>query len=189
MKTNIIPAMRLTLVCLLFFSGLYTCAIWGIAQLGPNAGKGELVSQGDHAYFVQIGQTFDEDRYFSSRPSAVGYNAAASGGSNKGPSNSAYLAEVQGRIDTFLVHNPGVTKENVPADLVTASGSGLDPHISVAAARVQVPRIARLRNISVEKLENLVSEAIEQPLFGIFGPPKVHVLKLNLALDRLQTQE
>ncbi len=189
MKTNIIPAIRLTLVCLLFFSGIYTCAVWGIAQLAPNGGKGEIVSQGSKTYYANIGQNFNEDRYFWSRPSAVDYNAAGSGGSNKGPSNPASLATVQSRIDTFLRHNPGIGKADVPADLVTASGSGLDPHISVQAAEVQVKRIAALRALPEEQVLQLVKQNIQQPLFGILGPRVINVLKINLALDQLNSND
>ena len=185
MKTNIIPAIRLTLVCLIFFSGIYTCAVWGIAQLAPNHGNGELITQNGQKYYAQIGQSFTEDRYFNSRPSAVAYNAAGSGGSNKGPSNPVYLAEVQGRIDTILVHNMGLDKAAIPADMVTASGSGLDPHISVAGARMQVPRIARLRGLPEADVQKLVDEYSEQPFWGMLGPQYVHVLKINLALDKI----
>jgi potassium-transporting ATPase KdpC subunit len=188
MKTNIFPAIKLTLLCLIFFSGIYTCAVWGIAQLGPNHGKGEVIAQNGKYYYANIGQSFTQDQYFWSRPSAVGYNAAGSGGSNKGPSNPDYLAEVQGRIDTFLVHNPGISKAEIPADLVTASGSGLDPDISVQAAEVQIPRIAAVRGLSVDQLKGIVSECTERPLMGILGTQKVNVLQLNLALDRLVTK-
>ncbi len=138
MKSNILIAIKLTLVCMIFFSGFYTLAIYGIAQLAPNHGKGETITHNSKTYYTNIAQNFSDDKYFSSRPSAVGYNAAGSAGSNKGPSNPDYLAEVQGRIDTFKVHNPGIDKSEIPSDLVTASGSGLDPHISIQGAKVQV---------------------------------------------------
>ena len=101
MKTNILPAIRLTLVSLVFFMGIYTLAVYGVAQFAPNNGKGDIIIQGDKKYYANIGQSFTDDKYFYSRPSAVGYNAAGSGGSNKGPSNPDYLKEVQARIDTF----------------------------------------------------------------------------------------
>jgi potassium-transporting ATPase KdpC subunit len=183
MKTNIFPAIRLTLFCALFFSGIYTASILGIAKFAPNGGKGEIISQNGKTYYSNIGQTFTQDKYFNSRPSAVGYNASGSAGSNKGPSNPTYLADVQARIDTFMVHNPGVAKADIPSDLVTASGSGLDPNISVEGARIQVKRIAKVRNISEEKLLQLVDNQIENPLFGLFGTAKINVLKLNLALE------
>ena len=185
MKTNIFPAIRLTLFCALFFSGIYTAAILGIAKFTPNAGKGEIITQNGKTYYSNIGQSFTQDKYFNSRPSAVGYNAAGSAGSNKGPSNPAYLAEVQARIDTFMVHNPSIAKADIPSDLVTASGSGLDPNISVEGAKVQIKRIAKIRNISEEKLLQLVDNQIEKPLFGLMGTAKINVLKLNLALEKM----
>ncbi|WP_353720424.1 K(+)-transporting ATPase subunit C [Dyadobacter sp. 676] len=186
MKQHILPAIRLTAVTLLFFSGVYTLAIFGIAQLFPNHGRGEVIEQNGKRYYANIGQSFTDDRYFNSRPSAVKYNASGSGGSNKGPSNEEYLGVVQARIDTFLMHNPDVRKADIPVELVTASGSGLDPHISEKAALVQVNRIAKVRNVSRQKLQQLVNEHIEGPLLGMFGPTKINVLKLNLALDQLK---
>ena len=183
---NLITAIRLTLVCTVFFCVLYPLAIWGVAQLTPNQGKGDVVSQDGKTYYANVGQTFTADRYFYSRPSAVAYNAAGAGGSNKGPSNPVYLAEVQARIDTFLVHNPGVEKNQIPADLVTASGSGLDPNISVQAAKVQVKRIAKIRNVSEDAVKRLVDNQTEKPLLGLFGTERINVLKLNLALDKLK---
>lgn len=183
MKNNIFPAIRLTLVCLLFFSGLYTAIIWGVAQFATNSGKGEIITYKDKIFYSNIAQNFSEDKYFSSRPSAVGYNAAGSGGSNKGPSNPDYLAEVQARIDTFLVHNPSVNKADIPSDLVLASGAGLDPHISIQAANVQVKRIAQMRNISESTIQQMIEKQTEGPLLGLIGPSRINVLKLNLALD------
>ncbi len=183
MKTNIFPAIRLTLFCALFFSGIYTVAILGIAKFTPNNGKGQIITQNGKTYYSNIGQSFTQDKYFNSRPSAVNYNAAGSAGSNKGPSNPTYLAEVQARIDTFMVHNPGINKADIPSDLVTASGSGLDPNISVEGAKVQIKRIAKVRNISEEKLLELVDKQTEKPLFGLMGTSKINVLKLNLALE------
>lgn len=185
MKTNLFPAIRLTLFCAIFFSGIYTISLLGIAKFALNGGKGEIISQNGKTYYSNIGQSFTDDKYFNSRPSAVGYNAASSAGSNKGPSNPAYLAEVQARIDTFMVHNPAVKKSDIPTDLVTASGSGLDPNISVQGALVQVPRVAKLRKISPIVIEKLVEQQTEKPLLGLFGTSKINVLKLNLALDEL----
>ena len=186
MKSNLLPAIKLTIVCLVFFMGIYTLAVYGIAQLAPNKGKGDIITHNGKTYYSNIGQLFTDDTYFNSRPSAVAYNAAGSGGSNKGPSNPDYLKEVQARIDTFIVHNPSVTKSEIPSDLVTASGSGLDPNISVQAARVQVKRIAKIRNMSEATLLQLVEQQTEKPLFGLFGTEKINVLKLNLALDDLK---
>ncbi|MDX1912073.1 MAG: potassium-transporting ATPase subunit C [Saprospiraceae bacterium] len=188
MKNNIIPAIRLTLVFAVLFCGIYTISVWGIAQAAQGADKGQIALVNGQRYHMTVGQAFSDERYFLGRPSAVDYNAAGSGGSNKGPSNPDYLAQVQARIDTFLVHNPGVQKSDLPSDLFTASGSGIDPHISLQAARVQVKRIARLRNLNETTLQQLVQQHTSTPLFGLFGTTTVHVLQLNLALDNLSAQ-
>lgn len=186
MKTYILPAIRLTLVCLVVFCGVYTAAVWAIAQLAPNQGKGFTVTQDDKTHHVNIGQAFTSDQYFWSRPSAVDYDAAGSGGSNYGPTNPDHLAEVQDRIDNFMAKNPGVETSEIPSDLVTASGSGLDPHISVQAAKVQIKRIAAVRNISENALNQLVDKHTEAPLMGLFGTERINVLQLNLELDNLK---
>jgi K+-transporting ATPase ATPase C chain len=189
MKTHIAPAIRLTLVMLVLLAVVYPLLVAGISRLAPGGGKGEtVVVNGKVVGYTRIGQSFTEDRYFNSRPSAVDYNAAGSAGSNKGPSNPDYLKTVQARIDTFLVHNPSVQKADIPAELVTASGSGLDPDLSPAAAKIQVARIAKVRGISVEKLNQLVDNHTEGPLLGLFGPAKVNVLRLNVSLDELRTR-
>jgi len=185
MKSHILPALRLTLTTLVLFSGLYTLAVWGAAQLLPNRGLGERLAYENRYFYANVGQTFDQDRYFWSRPSAVNYNAAGSGGSNKGPTNPDYLTAVQARIDTLLAHNPGVRREQIPADLVTASGSGLDPHISPEAAHVQVARVAQWRGLDAQRVQALVREHTEAPWLGFFGKARVNVLRLNLALDGL----
>lgn len=185
MKQNILPAIRLTLICAVFFSGIYTVAILGVAQLAPNQGKGIVVEQNGKKHHINVAQSFTKPEYFWPRPSAVDYNAAGSGGSNKGPSNPEYLATVQSRIDTFLIQNPSVAKADIPAELVTASGSGLDPDISLAAAKVQVKRIASARKMSEEQLLKLIDENTQAPLLGALGTEKINVLKLNLALDNL----
>ncbi len=188
MKTNLLPALKLTLLCIVFFVVVYSTVIWGVAFFAaPNQGKGEVVTiDGKLVGFANVGQAFTEDKYFWSRPSAVDYNASGSAGSNKGPSNPDYLQVVQARIDTFLVHNPGVQKSQIPVELVTASGSGLDPHISPAAAHIQIARIAKTRNLESEKLKTLVEEFTNSPLLGVLGTEKVNVLKLNIALDNLK---
>ena len=158
----------------------------GIAKLVPNGGKGETITQNSKTYYSNIGQSFTDDKYFSSRPSAVGNNAAGSGGSNKGANNPEYLALVKARIDTFMVHNQGVEKSKIPVDLVTASGSGLDPNISVEGAKIQIRRIASVRKIKEENLSQLIESQIEKPLLGLLGTEKINVLKLNIALDNLK---
>lgn len=191
MKNYLSPAIRLTLVMLVLLVVIYPLLVSGIARLAPGGGKGETVSvNGGTASrkvvgYKLIGQKFTEDRYFNSRPSAVEYNAAGSAGSNKGPSNPDYLKTVQARIDTFLVHNPGVDKASIPAELVTASGSGLDPDLSPAGAKIQVARVAKVRGLPTDRLNQLVDEHTEGPLLGIFGPSRVNVLRLNIALNEL----
>lgn len=188
MKTYFLPALKITFITMMLFGVAYPLLIVGIAKIvAPNSGKGELVVVDEKTVgFELIGQKFTSDKYFNSRPSAVDYNAASTGGSNKGPSNPDYLAQVQQRIEEFLAKNPSVKKEDVPVDLVTASGGGLDPHISIQAAQVQVARIANVRNLSEEQVTQLVNEFTEKPLWGLFGTSTVHVLKLNLALDKLK---
>lgn len=186
MKKNIIPAIRLTLVCLIFFSGIYTLIVWAAAQFTDTHGSGELITQNGKRYYGNIGQKFTDDKYFWSRPSAVDYNAAGAGGSNKGPSNPEYLKIVSARVDTFLAHNPGITKSQIPSDLVTASGAGLDPDISVQAANIQVKRIARIRGIAEGNIQQLIISNTAKPLMGFAGPEKINVLKLNIALDNLK---
>lgn len=186
MKSNILPALKLTLACLLFFSGIYTLFIYGIAQCSRDKGNGFLLDDGNKTYYENIAQPFSEDKYFQSRPSAVNYNAAGSGGSNKGPSDPVYLQTVQDRIDSFLVHNPGIDAKDIPSDLVTASGSGQDPDISVQAAKVQVKRIAAARKIPESAISSLIDANTEKPFLGMFGPERINVLKLNIALDNLK---
>jgi K+-transporting ATPase ATPase C chain len=185
MKENILPAIRLTIICILFFCGVYTLFVWGIAQAAPAKGNGETMTvNGKVVGYKLIGQKFTDNKYFWSRPSAVDYNAAGSGGSNKGPTNPDYLKTVQDRIDSFLVHNPGIKKEEIPSELVTASGSGQDPDLSPAAAYIQIKRIASVRNIPEEKIKALVIQHIEKPLLGLFGTERVNILNLNIALDK-----
>jgi K+-transporting ATPase ATPase C chain len=188
MKSNLFSAIKLTVICIFMFSGVYTAIVWGMALIiAPNHGKGEeVLVNGKAVGYSLVGQKFTDDKYFWSRPSAVDYNADGSGGSNKAPGNPDYLALVQSRIDTFMIHNPAIKKEQIPGELVTASGSGLDPDLSLEGALIQVSRIARLRNISEQKLVALVNSAEQKPLLGLFGPAKVNVLKLNIALDNLK---
>jgi K+-transporting ATPase ATPase C chain len=167
-------------ICSVVYPLIVAVAGW----VTPGRGNGETVEyNGKVVGYANIGQKFTADKYFWSRPSAVGYNAAGSGGSNKGPSNPDYLKDVQAHIDTFLAHNPGVKKEDIPAELVTYSGSGLDPDLSPAGAKIQAGRIAAVRHLSEDKVNALVDRYTQRPLWGIFGPAKVNVLRLNIALD------
>ncbi len=184
MKENLLKSLMISLCTVILFGFAYPLLIWGIGLLTPNLSTGKpIVINGTTIGFENIGQSFTEDRYFNSRPSAVDYDASSTGGSNKGPTNPEYLDEVKARIDTFLVHNPDIKREEIPSELVTASGSGLDPHISPGAALIQVSRISKVRNIPEIELENLVNQSIEKPILGIFGIERINVLKLNLALD------
>ena len=187
MKKYFLPSLKLTLVLLIVCSLLYPLFISAIAKFAPGRGRGETLSvNGKVVGYANIGQKFTADKYFWSRPSAVDYNAAGSAGSNKGPTNPDYLKQVQNRIDSFLVHNPSVKKADIPSELVTASGSGLDPDLSPRGAYVQVARIAKIRNIPEQRIQTLVEQQIQKPLLGLFGPPKVNVLKLNIDLDNLE---
>jgi potassium-transporting ATPase KdpC subunit len=187
MRKNLLISLKLTVVMIILLAMLYPLLISLIGKATPGAGKGETISvNGKVVGYEKIGQKFTDDNYFWGRPSAVDYNAAGSAGSNKGPSNPDYLQLVKDRIDSFLVHNPGIKKDEIPAEMVTASGSGLDPDISPAGAFVQVKRIAAIRNLPEAKVKALVEEHIQKPLAGILGPSKVNVLKLNVALDNLK---
>ena len=184
MKTNLLPAIKLSIISMLVFVVFYTLLMLGAAKLvAPAHGEGEKVTvNGKTVGYKLVGQQFTAAKYFNGRPSAVAYNAAGSGGSNKGPSNPDYLKQVQLAIDTFLLNNPTVQKSDIPVELVTASGSGLDPDISPKAALVQIGRIAKARNLNEEKLGTLVSSHIEKPAFG---PAHINVLQLNIDLDKL----
>lgn len=186
MKKEILSSVLLSVLCIIAFAGIYPLAVWGIAQAAPGRGNGFTITAGDKKYYTNIAQKFTDDGHFWSRPSAVNYNAAGSGGSNKGPDNPEYLLTVKQRIDTFMAHNPHVQKGDIPSDMVTASGSGLDPHISVQGATVQIDRIAHARHIPAEAVQHLVDINRERPFAGFMGPEKVNVLKLNIALDNIK---
>lgn len=178
--------MKLTAVMIVLCSLLYPLLIAVIGKATPGGGKGKTISvHGKVVGYEKLGQKFTDDKYFWGRPSAIDYNAAGSAGSNKGPSNPDYLRQVQDRIDTFLTHNPGIKKEQIPADIVTASASGLDPDISPAAAYIQVKRITVIRSLPERKVNALVEKQIDKALMGL-GPDKVNVLKLNIELDKLK---
>jgi K+-transporting ATPase ATPase C chain len=184
MKSQFFTALRLTLVMMVLCCGIYPALVWAASQLAPGHGEGVQVHQnGRLVGFANVGQRFDRPEYFSSRPSAASYHADGSSGSNKGPSNPDYLKEVQARLDTFLVKNPGVPRAEVPAELLTASGSGLDPDLSPQGAAVQMARVAKARGLAHAQLQTLVQQHTETSLLG---PSKVNVLQLNLALDALK---
>ena len=186
---NFVKAFRLTIVMCVFLSIGYILVLWLFAKAaGPGNGNAEVVTvNGKRVGAANVGQLFTQDIYFWGRPSCAGdgYDAANSCGSNKGPTNPEYLAEVESRIDSFLVHHPYLARKDVPAEMVTASGSGLDPDITPQSARLQVKRVAAARHIDEQQVAALVERSIKQPLFGLFGPEKVNVLKLNIALNEL----
>ena len=186
---NLKVAFRLTIVMCVLLSFGYVAALWLFAKVaGPGKGNAEVVElNGKVVGAANVGQQFTKDIYFWGRPSCAGdgYDAANSCGSNKGPTNPEYLAEVEARIDSFLLHHPYLHRKDVPAEMVTASGSGLDPDITAESARVQVKRVADARRLDEHLVASLVEKSIERPLLGLFGPAKVNVLKLNVALDKL----
>jgi len=184
MIKNLKSSLILTVILIVMFGVIYPLGIYTIGLVFPSNSVGSpIVKDGRIIGFENIGQSFTDDKYFWGRPSAVNYNAASTGGSNKGPTNPEYLAEVQARIDTFLVHNPGIKKEDIPSDLVTASGSGIDPNITPNSAYIQVKRISAIRNLPESKIKSLVDSSIENTILGM---PVVNVLKLNLKLDELK---
>lgn len=191
MKNEFLKSFLLSVVFLGLFAFAYPFIIKGVAILGTSHnGNGEVVEvNGEVVGYELVGQSFTSDQYFNSRPSAGNYDAAGTGGSNKGPIDPDYLETVQSRIDSILAQNPDITVEDIPTDMVTASASGLDPHFSPQAAYMQIPRISKVRGIPQEQLRELVGNHIEGPAFGFLGPDeRVHVLKLNIALDELDNQ-
>jgi len=184
MKNHLIVAVKFTLITTLLFGLVYPLAVTGLSQLlFPKQANGSLIEKNGQILGSRlIGQPFISDRYFHSRPSAAGtgYDPTSSSGSNLAPTNQQLVERVKQDVAKLQQENPGVA---IPADLVTASGSGLDPHISPAAADFQLPRIARARGISVESLRPLVARHTQQRQWGILGEARVNVLELNLDLD------
>lgn len=183
------PALLVLALMTVLTGVAYPLLVTGIAQgLFPDQANGSLIEQdGKVVGSALIGQPFSDPKHFWSRPSATGpvpYNAAASGGSNLGPLNPALEEAVKARIDALKAADPGQTAP-IPVDLVTASSSGLDPHISPAAARWQAPRTARVRGLGEAEVEKLIDAHTEGRQLGFLGEPRVNVLMLNLALDRL----
>ena len=185
---NLVKSLRLTLVFCVFFSICYILVLWIFGLIvGPGGGNAEtLVLNGRVVGAANVGQQFTKDVYFWGRPSHAGdgYDASSSSGSNKGPTNEEYLADVNTRIDSFLKKHPYLERNDVPSEMVTASASGLDPHITPESAYVQVKRVAKARGMEEGAVRSLVDQAVEKPLLGMFGTEKVNVLKLNIALEK-----
>ena len=185
---NLVKSLRLTLVFCVFFSICYILVLWIFGLIvGPGGGNAEtLVLNGRVVGAANVGQQFTKDVYFWGRPSHAGdsYDASSSSGSNKGPTNEEYLADVNIRIDSFLKKHPYLERKDVPSEMVTASASGLDPHITPESAYVQVKRVAKARGMEEGAVRSLVDQAVEKPLLGMFGTEKVNVLKLNIALEK-----
>ncbi len=186
MTKNLITAILMTIVTTILFGLIYPLAVTGIAQvIFPDRANGQLIKRADGTFAGSriIGQPFTSRGYFRSRPSAAGasgYDAGASSGSNLGPTNQKLIARVKADVDKAQAENPG---KPVPIDLVTTSASGLDPHISPAAAEFQVSRVARERGISEKDVRRTVAVHREGRQFGFLGEPTVNVLELNLDLD------
>ena len=189
MKTFLRPALALFVLLTLITGLIYPLAVTGIAQglLLARANCSLLMQGGQAVGSALIGQNFSDPGHFWGRPSATAptpYDANASGGANLGPTNPALLDAVRARIAALRAADPGNTAP-VPIDLVTTSASGLDPHISVAAARYQAPRVARVRGLPLARVQQLVDAHTKWPWLGVFGEPRVNVLPLNLALDTM----
>ena len=190
MKTLIRPALSLFILLTIITGLIYPLLVTGIGQaLFPAQAAGSLIQRDGKLIGSRlIGQNFTDPKYFWGRPSATGpvpYNAAASSGSNLGPLNPALHDAVAGRVKALREADPGNTAL-VPVDLVTASASGLDPHISPAAAAYQAARVARVRGLKLDAVQTLIAQHSEDQQWGIFGEPRVKVLELNLALEGLQ---
>jgi len=190
MKNLIRPAITLFILISLVTGLLYSLAVTGIAQIAfPEQAAGSLLKRGDEIIgSTLIGQSFSGSTYFWSRPSATSpmpYNASNSGGSNLGPTNPALIEAVNERIKNLRANHPE-KEEKIPTDLVTASASGLDSHISPAAAYYQIERVAAARNTDTAIVKSLVDRSIETPQWGLLGDSRVNVLRLNLALDALE---
>lgn len=190
MKTQLIISLKIFAVLTVLCGVAYPLLISGVAQLTfPEKANGSLIVQDNKVVGSElIGQKFDREDYFWSRPSATGYSAMPSGGSNLGPSSETLRQQVAGRASAWKAANPATTSEPIPSEMLLASGSGLDPHISPRAALLQVDRVAKARQFSSEqklRLVALINEQTESRQFSVLGEARINVLMLNLALDKL----
>lgn len=189
MKKNLLIAVWFTLVTTVLFGALYPLVVTGLTQLlFPDKANGQLIERNGKVVGSRIiGQNLTGPRYFHSRPSAAGtgYDATSSGGSNRGPTNKTLLDRVNADVEKLGAENPGAS---IPVDLITASGSGLDPDISLAAAEFQTPRVARERHMSEGAVRRLINKHTLGRQFGFLGEPRVQVLELNLDLDATHPQ-
>jgi len=187
MLSQLWPALRMNIFLMILLGVGYPLAVTGISQLVfPHQANGSLITKGNQVVGSElIGQNFTKPEYFQPRPSAAGsdgYDPTASGGFNYGPTNQKLIDRVKASVDKFHKDNPDYHGP-IPADLLTASGSGLDPEISPASAQAQLPRVAKARGVSADQLTQLVAQYTKSPDLGLLGEPRVNVLKLNLALD------
>lgn len=190
MKNQLLISLKMLGLCLVLLGIVYPTVIFLAGQaIFPHQANGSLIKDGKRIIGSElIAQEFSLPQYFQPRPSAVAYDPSSSGGSNLAPTASKLVANYRDRIRTLKDQN-GATREKIPVELVSTSASGLDPHISLGAALWQVPRIASLRNLSREELEELVLRNAQASLFGFFGEWRVNVLALNLQLDQLGKRE
>ena len=185
LKTELKRGVLFTVVTMLLLGIGYHLVLWGFGRVFfPSKAEGSLIRRSDGTIVGSrlIAQKFTRDEYFQPRPSAVDYNAASTGGSNYGPSNPDHLKAVKDRLDAETKLD-GVQPSQVPSEMVTTSGGGLDPHIPPQAAEIQAARVARARNVPVERVRELIQAHTEPPTFGFLGRARVNVLELNLALD------
>ena len=182
-----------TVALVILLCGVYPLVVWGIAQIAfPSQANGSLAArQGQVVGSALIAQNFTSPQYFHPRPSAAGdagYDATSSGGSNLGPLSRKLVDQVKGRIDQYRSENNLPTGTLIPADAVTASGSGLDPHISLKNAELQTDRVGNARGISQAQVKKLIESCVDSPVLDFLGEPGVNVLRLNLALDALASR-
>jgi K+-transporting ATPase ATPase C chain len=185
MFKQLTQSIRFTVVTMLLFGGGYHVALWGIGRVAfPEQADGSLIRRANGTIVGSrlIAQAFTRSEYFHPRPSAVDYNGASTGGTNYGPSNTEHLKAVRNRIDAMTAEDK-VSANQIPSEMVTTSGSGMDPHIPPAAAEVQAVRVASARRVPVDRVREVIQAHIEPPTLGFLGRARINVLELNLALD------